>query len=127
MVICSTPYIVPSILLNKTCTPVVVVAGVRQGISIGGALGEFDAAEREGVLCKRVGRKSLKADAADAAGGAGKAGVHNGRGQAERLEDLGALVGRDRGDAHLGHHLEHARVDGLHNHITMLGERSWLC
>ena len=32
---------------------------------------------------------------------------------AERLEDLRALVGLQRRDAHLGHDLEHALGDGL--------------
>ena len=31
----------------------------------------------------------------------------------DRLEDLRAGVGRDRGDAHLRHHLEHALAAGL--------------
>jgi hypothetical protein len=33
--------------------------------------------------------------------------------EADGLEDLGAGVGGDRGDAHLGHHLEHALAGGL--------------
>ncbi len=93
--------------------PVVVVARVGQGIGIGSALGEGGAGEGQSVLRQRIGRQALKADAADARGRACKAGVHHGLGQAECLEDLSALVRRDRGDAHLGHHLEHACVDRL--------------
>ena len=33
--------------------------------------------------------------------------------EADRLEDLGAAVALDGGDAHLGHHLEDALVDRL--------------
>ena len=33
--------------------------------------------------------------------------------EADRLEDLGAAVALDRGDAHLGHHLDDALADRL--------------
>ncbi len=47
----------------------------------------------------------------DAAGGAGQPGevfVEHVLGNADGLEQLRAGVGRQRGDAHLGHHLQHA-------------------
>ena len=97
-----------------------VVARVGQGVGVSGALGEGDAGEGERVQRERIGRQALKADAADAGGRAGEAGVHHGLGQAKGLENLRALVGCDRGDAHLGHHLEHARVDRLQGPPLML-------
>ena len=50
----------------------------------------------------------LEAHALHAAGGAGEAAVDHLVAEADRFEDLGALVGLERRDAHLGHDFEHA-------------------
>ena len=55
----------------------------------------------------------IDADAADAGGGAREILVHEVLAEAERLEDLGAVVALHRGDAHLGHDLDDALVDCL--------------
>ena len=55
----------------------------------------------------------VEADAAEAADGAGEVLVDQLLAEADGLEDLGAGVGRDRGDAHLGHHLEDALAGRL--------------
>ena len=49
-------------------------------------------------------------------------------GQAHRFEDLGALVALQRGDAHLGHHLEHALGDALaiRSHEIMIFLGHWI-
>ncbi len=51
-------------------------------------------------------------DPADARWRAREPSLHEGVGQADRLEDLGALVAADGRDAHLGHHLQQAFPDG---------------
>ena len=55
----------------------------------------------------------VEIDALDAAGRAGEAAVDHFVVQADRLEDLRALVALQRRDAHLGHHFEHALGDAL--------------
>ena len=55
----------------------------------------------------------LQGHPAELAGGAGEVAVDHRPGQPEGLEDLGAGVGRDGGDAHLAHHLEHALAERL--------------
>ena len=70
--------------------------GVRRGVALGDLLGdgvELHAAE--------LGRRT------------GEVAVDHGLREADGLEGLGAGVGRDRGDAHLGHHLEHALAEAL--------------
>ncbi len=52
-------------------------------------------------------------DTADARDGAREVLLHDLVGEPDGLEDLGADVRRHRGDAHLGHRLEEALVDGL--------------
>src|SRR6059058_510199 len=53
-----------------------------------------------------------EAHAADARDGPREAGVDHLRAQPERLEDLGAAVRGERGDAHLRQHLEEALLRG---------------
>jgi hypothetical protein len=65
----------------------------------------------------------VEADAAELAGGAGEVLVDEVLGQADGLEDLGAGVGRDRGDAHLGHDLQHALGAGLD--VVAVGLAGW--
>ena len=55
----------------------------------------------------------VDADAADARRGPREAAVDEGLVEADRLEDLRAPVALQRGDAHLGHHLQHALRAGL--------------
>ena len=92
-----------------------VVARVGQGVRICAALWVGGAGEGQRMQRQRVGGQAVEADAADAAGRAGEAGVHHVMPQAQGLKDLGALVGGNGGDAHLGHHLQHPRIDRLHN------------
>ena len=55
----------------------------------------------------------VQSDAADLRGGAGEVPVDDGLVQADRLEQLGAAVAHDGGDAHLAHDLEHADRQGV--------------
>ncbi len=54
-----------------------------------------------------------QADPLDPGGRAGEVALHERARQAEGLEDLRAGVRRDRRDAHLAHHLEHALAERL--------------
>ena len=54
-----------------------------------------------------------QAHALDGRGGAGEVLLDQLRRQADRVEDLGAAIGLVGGDAHLGHHLQHALADRL--------------
>ena len=69
---------------------------------------------RRAVAQRHLLGDHVDADAAELGGGAGEVLVDHLGGQAERLEDLRTGVGRDRGDTHLGHHLEHALAERLH-------------
>ena len=55
----------------------------------------------------------VEVDAADRTGQADEVLVEHLLADADGLEQLGAGVGRERRDAHLGHHLEHALARGL--------------
>ena len=72
------------------------------------ALGEAHRVQRDGVRLEL-----LEPDALDAAYGALEARVDDVRVQPERLENLRALVRRQRADAHLREHLQHAVLDGV--------------
>ena len=72
------------------------VAGIRLGVPGRDLLGD-----------------DLQIRAADLGGRAVEVGVHEGLVQTDGLEDLSAAVGGDGGDAHLGHHLQHALAERL--------------
>ena len=65
----------------------------------------------------------VQADAAEARDGPGEVLVDEFLGQANRLEHLGAGIGRNGGDAHLRHHLEHALARGFD---VFLDRRVWI-
>src|SRR5690606_11543858 len=69
--------------------------------------------EAEPVTPERLLLEHVEADALDAADGAGEAAVDDLVGDADGLEDLRALVGLQRRDAHLRHDLEHPLRDAL--------------
>ena len=81
----------------------------------------------ERVAAQRFLGQHVEVDALDAAGGAGEAAVDHFVAQADRFEDLGALVALQRRDAHLGHHFEHALGDALaiggHQIVIFLRDR----
>src|SRR5208283_3504120 len=85
----------------------VVAAGVELGLGFG------DGAEGELVLAAGLFGQHIEADPLDARGGAGEVLVDDAAGQADGLEDLGAAIALQRGDAHLRKDLEQALVDGL--------------
>ena len=68
-------------------------------------------AERPPVALQHVLRNLPEPDPAEARGRAGEGELDKGVVQPDGLEDLGAVVAADRGDAHLGHHLEEASLD----------------
>ena len=105
------------------------------GVGVAGvvlaALAEADEA-RAVELCTRRHRRPPRggqrvlgqggeAEAADDGGGTGQAGVDDLVGQAERLEDLGAAVAVDGGDAHLGGDLEDAVLQRRPQAVLGLG------
>ena len=55
----------------------------------------------------------VEIDSAHRAGQAGEIVVQQRLADADRLEELGTGVGGERGDAHLGHHLQHTLAGGL--------------
>ena len=69
--------------------------------------------EGPGVARRRLLGDDVDAHAADPRGGPREVAVHEGLVQPDRLEDLGAPIGLDGGDPHLGDHLEHALVERL--------------
>ena len=69
--------------------------------------------KRPGVLLLCLAGDLFQSDAADARWRPGEILIDHFLPQADRLEDLRAAIGLDRRDAHLGHHLDHALVDGL--------------
>ncbi len=77
-----------------------------------GLLG-WSVGEGHGVALRHLAGDLVEPDAAEPGHGAGEELVDQVLGQADGLEDLGAGVGGHRGDAHLGHHLEHALAAGL--------------
>ena len=81
-----------------------VVAGGGKGQVLGQAQG----VEGGGVALGHQLLQVLQANAAYAAGGVGEVLVHHVLAQAQDLEDLGALVGLQGRDAHLGGNLDHA-------------------
>ena len=72
-----------------------------------------------GVARGNLGCDHVQSDAAELVRGAGEVLVDHVVAQAERLEHLRAGVGRDRGDAHLRHHLE----DALAQRLDVFGDR----
>jgi len=69
--------------------------------------------ERAPVPLENLFGDDLDTDAADAGRSPGEVLVDEGALQTDRLKDLRAAIARDRRDAHLGHHLEDAFVEGL--------------
>jgi hypothetical protein len=68
--------------------------------------------ERHFVAHQRVLFQARQAEARDAAVHAGEIVGHKRAGEAERLEIVAAAIGRDDRDAHLGHDLQQARLNG---------------
>ena len=66
-----------------------------------------------GVPGRGLRGEDVEPDSTELAHRAGEVAVDELLRQAERLEDLGAAVGRDGGDAHLRHHLEDALAERL--------------
>eukprot|EP01136_Pigoraptor_vietnamica_P023733 Opistho-1_new@6558 len=95
----------------------VVVAGVREHR---GRHRRVRARVREVVPRERLPRNYRKVDAADARRRPRKAPVHHLAPNADGLEYLRALVPLQRRNAHLGHHLEHARLHRLD--VVLLGD-----
>ena len=60
-----------------------------------------------------LAREHVEANPAESGRRTSEVSVDHVLGQTERLEDLGADIGRDGGDAHLRHHLEHALAQRL--------------
>ncbi len=73
------------------------------------------------VAAHRLCGDFVKADAFDHRGGAGEVVVDELRVEADGIEDLRTAVGLERRDAHLGHHLQHALLDGFDVGIAGLG------
>ena len=89
--------------------PLVVAAGLERAVR------RRDARGRVGleVSGQHLLGDDVEADAAQRRGRAGEVLVDELLGQAHGLEDLGAAVGGDGGDAHLGHDLEDAVAEGV--------------
>src|SRR5690606_4766746 len=87
----------------------VELAGVRQAREL--VLFALRIAER--VAAQRLLLEHVEADALQAADRAREAAVDDLVVEPERLEDLRTLVGLQRRDAHLRHHLEHSLRDAL--------------
>ena len=95
--------------------PLVLAAGLE------GAVRPLLLTERvgAGVATADLFGHLVQADAAQAADRAGEVLVDQIGTEADRLEDLGAGVGRHGRDAHLGHHLE----DPLADRLAVVGDR----
>ncbi len=65
------------------------------------------------MALERLDREDVRVDAADPRRGADEVAVDQLRREADGLEDLRAVVGLDRRDAHLGDRLEQALGDAL--------------
>src|SRR5574337_1742183 len=73
-----------------------------------GSVGEGLAMAEDHLFCNPI-----DPDAADSGGGPGEAPVHERLVQPDGLEDLGATVRLDRGDPHLGDHLQDTLIERL--------------
>ena len=85
-------------------TPLVLPA--HREAAVGGMLAVHRIGQ--GVPRRVLRGDDVQRDPSQAADGPGEPGLHEVLGQAHRLEDLGAAVGGDRGDAHLRHDLQDA-------------------
>ena len=65
------------------------------------------------VTRARFVRNGVDADAADSRGRPGKVAIHERFLETDGFENLRAAIALQSGDAHLGHHLEHALVERL--------------
>ena len=89
--------------------PLVLAADLELAVGRGDA----SARVRRGVPAGDLLGDDVELDAAELGGRAGEVLVDDSLREADRLEDLGARVGRDRRDAHLGHHLQDALAERL--------------
>ena len=96
--------------------PVLVAAAGAEARGVGGPVGV-------GLVVAQADfpGDDIDADAADAGGGAREILVHEVLTEAQGLKNLGAVVALHRGDAHLGHDLHDALVDGLDELHLSLG------
>src|SRR5580658_6517633 len=76
--------------------------------------GDIFSAESKEVFGEHLLCDLVEAHAFDTGGGSGKIFVYDGAVEADDLEDLCALVGLKRRDAHLGKDLEEAFTDGFY-------------
>ncbi len=94
----------------------------QQGLTFGWLLGVTQGVTPQGLLGQHV-----EVDTLNPAGGAGKAAMDDFVAEPHRLENLGPLVRVQRGDAHLGHHLQHPLGDRLavggHQVVVLAGHR----
>jgi hypothetical protein len=97
---------------DRLRVPLVVLAVAAPGVHAAHGQ-EVGVGPRVGarVLVERLAGERLEADAADPRRRAGEVRLDELGRQADRLEDLGAVVGVDRRDAHLGDRLEQALGD----------------
>ena len=86
-----------------------VVGQNWQRLNLAGGVAEF-------VATDSLLGNDVEAHAGNPAGRADEAGVDDVAIEADGLEDLGSLVGGERRDPHLAHHLEHALGDRLPEH-----------
>ena len=89
--------------------PLVLAADLQRAVRGGDAGGRV----RLGVPGGDLLGDDVEADAADLGGGAVEVLVDEVLVEADGLEDLGAAVGGDGGDAHLGHDLQDALAEGV--------------
>ena len=68
----------------------------------------------QSVVGGHLSSKPVQPHTTQPADGSDEAGVHHLVAEPDRLENLGTGVGGDRRDAHLGHDLEEALVERLH-------------
>ena len=95
-----------------------------------GVGGQAQRVKRAGVRFVGAAGDVRQRDAADAADGAGEVFVNDFAADAQRLEQLAALVGLQRRDAHLGRDLDHALQNGcvivLHGGVVVLFQQAVL-
>mmetsp|Transcript_32603 Transcript_32603/g.79532 ORF Transcript_32603/g.79532 Transcript_32603/m.79532 type:complete len:1230 (+) Transcript_32603:1174-4863(+) len=96
-----------------------ITSAGRDGVVLAEASVRLELGEGHVVVLEKVGQHLVKVDAADAGGGAGECPVHDIRVDSKGLKDLSTTVRLQRGDAHLGHRLAHAIVEGS---LDALGE-----
>ena len=83
-------------------------------------------AEGQAMALGRLARDLAQPNAFNLGVGAGEVLLHEGRLEADGVEDLGAAVGLVGGDAHLGHHLQQPLIDRLDIALLRLLQRQLL-